>query len=151
MTREHVQKVLDWCDEQVDDPSQNWTHRCMMMARTAWAQSPWAYSARLAWGRVPAQHRHYTLAKNVPAGAVCFGLLTNSHWGHAWIAGRGKPDARIGFTVDYRRRGHIDRAPLSLPAWTGDQKVRWTDWSPYGMLPLWDDDWNRKNIPRPRH
>jgi hypothetical protein len=150
MTRLHVQKVIDWCADQIHDPSQSWFRRCMQMSRTAWLQPSWGYSAKIAYYKIPAKHRHYTLAKNVPAGAVCFGLL-HTTYGHAWIAGRGAPDARVGFSVDYRRRGQIDRAPLSLPAWTNDSKVRWTDWSPFGMLPLWDDEWNRKNIPRPRH
>jgi hypothetical protein len=145
-----VETTLEWCRDEVAHRSRDWTHDCMMMTRTALGQAPWAYSARLAYYRIPLKHRHYTLAKNVPAGAACFGLL-NTHWGHAWIAGRGAPDARVGFSVDYRRRGYIDRAPISLPSWTKDSKVRWTDWSPYGMLPLWEDPWNKKNIPVPKH
>ena len=150
MSRQRVQDTIDWCADEVRHQSRDWSHDCLMMTRTAWDQAPWGLSAKIAYYNVPYKHRHYTLAKNVPAGAPCFGLLS-SHWGHAWIAGRGKPDARVGFTVDYRTRGSIDRAPLDLYGWTKDHKVRWTDWSPYGMLPLWADEWNLKYIPRPKH
>ena len=134
MTRSSVQEALDWCREEVANPSRNWDHKCLMMARSAWGQQPWAYSANLAWARVPEAHRHYTHFSKVPAGAVCFGLF-NSKWGHAWISARG--DA--GFSVDYKARGRIDRAPVNLPSWTGSDMVHWTDWSPFGMLPIWED------------
>ena len=132
MTRKHVQDVLDWCRHEIDHPSQNWHYRCMSFARQAWDQPPWAITAKLAWARVPAKHRHYTHFSKVPAGAVCFGLF-NTRAGHAWISARG----------DYKRDGHVDRCPVNLPAWTNDSKVHWTDWSPWGMLPIWDDPRNK--------
>ena len=138
MTRKTVQDALDWCRAEIGHPSQDWTHRCMQMSRTAWGQPPWAYSANLAWARVPLKHRHHTHFSKVPAGVVCFGLF-HTKYGHAWISGRG--DA--GFSVAYRERGHIDRCPVNLPAWTNDSKVWWTDWSPYGMLPIWEDPRNK--------
>ena len=149
--RESVQDVLDWCDRQIDHPTpppgeDDWDHLCMAMARTAWGQSPWATSARLAYARVPKRRLYVTAADQVPAGAICFGLL-NTVSGHAWIAGRRAPAGPVGFTVDYRRRGHIDRAPLALPAWTGTQKVTWTDWSPFGRLPLYQDPRNAARFP----
>ena len=143
--RRKVQDVLDWCDRQITKPSQGWDHLCMSMARQAWGQPAWAPSARLAWGRVPSKHRHYTTPDKVPAGAICFGLLSTTY-GHAWIAGRDG----VGFTVDYRRRNNIDRAPMNLPAWTRDNEVWWTDWSPFGLLPLWDDPRNAAKFPPPR-
>jgi len=151
--RKKVQDTLDWLDGQIDHPTpppprKTWFHLCMAMSRMSWAQAIWATSARLGWARVPAKYQHYTTPDKVPAGAFCFGLL-NTKSGHAWIAGRGKMDRRIGFTVDYRRRGQVDRAPLNLPAWTNDQKVRWTAWTPFGFLPLWKDPYNKKNIPMP--
>ena len=139
MTRHSVQDVLDWCRHEMDHPSRNWDHDCMMMTRSALGQAPWAYSARLAYQRIPDRFRYYTPLSKVPAGVPCFGLL-NTNWGHAWISARG--DA--GFTVDYRQRGRIDRAPVNLPAWTNDSKVRWTDWSPFGMLDfVWEDPRNK--------
>lgn len=135
MTRKSASEAIDWMKRQIDHPSQNWDHMCMSSARQAWGQAPWAASARLAWARVPERHRHYTTQAHVPVGAVCFGLL-NTNYGHAWIAGRGPADARVGFSVDYKRKGRIDRVPLLLPAWTHDTKVHWTDWSPFGMLPV---------------
>lgn len=145
-TRKHVQDVLDWCRHEIEHPSQNWALQCMHMARAAWNQPPWAISANKAWARVPRVHRHHTHFSKVPAGAICFGLF-NSTYGHAWISARG--DA--GFTVDYRVRGRISRAPVNLPAWTGSDMVWWTDWSPYGMLPLWDDPRNKGLNPHDKH
>lgn len=149
MTRAKVQDALDWLDHQITHPTQSWQGLCMSSARQAWGQPPWAASANKAWARVPLKYRHYTAVKDVPAGAVCFGLF-NHTFGHAWIAGRGRGDKRIGFSVDYRRKGFIDRAPLSLPAWTHDQKVHWTAWSPTGFLPLWKDARNAKYVPMPK-
>ena len=137
MTRKSVQDVLDFCRKEVEHPSRDWTRDCMMFSRMAWNQPPWAGSAKLAWARVPAKHRHYTHFSKVPAGAVCFGLF-NTTYGHAWISARG--DAC--FSNDYKERGKIDRCPVNLPNWTNDSKVHWTDWSPYGMLPIWKDPRN---------
>lgn len=156
MTRKRVQPVLDWLDHQIDhphhptppSPADSWLRLCMMMSRSAWDQSPWATSANLAWNRVPAKYRHHTRPNQVPAGAICFGLF-NSRSGHAWVAGRGTMDRRIGFTVDYRRSGRIDRAPLNLPNWTHDTLVWWTGWSPFCLLPLWDDDYNERHFKKP--
>ncbi len=148
MTRAKVQDALDWEASQVAHPTQNWQGLCMSSARNAWGQAPWAASAKIAYGRIPTKYIHYTTPDKVPAGAVCFGLL-DTKYGHAWIAGRGPANARVGFSTDYRRRGYIDRAPLNLPAWTHDKKVRWTAWSPYGFLPLWKDPKNQKNVPMP--
>lgn len=138
MTRASVQDALDWCRDQITHPTQNWDHQCMSMSRQAWGQAPWATSANRAWARVPSKHRHHTHFSKVPAGVICFGLFDTT-WGHAWISGR----ADAGFSVDYRRDGRIDRVPVNLPAWTGDEKVWWTDWSPFGMLPIWEDPRNK--------
>lgn len=141
--RKKVQDVLDWCRKETEHPSQNWYHKCMQMSRTAWGQPVWAPSANLAWARVPKKYRYKTHYSKVPAGAICFGLF-NSKYGHAWISARG--DA--AFSVDYKRRGFIDRAPVNLPAWTHTDQVWWTDWSPFGMLPIWDDPRNAKLKPK---
>jgi hypothetical protein len=129
--RKNVSEVIAWLDHQVKHPTQNWQHMCMSSARQAWGQAPWAPSARLAYARVPKNRLHRSLPKDVPAGAVCFGLL-NTTYGHAWIsAGNG-----MGYSVDYKRRGQIDKVPVNLPGWTKDPKVTWTDWSPFGDLPI---------------
>lgn len=141
-TRKSVQDALDFCRKELEHPSQSWAMRCMQFSRMAWNQPPWAISAKLAWARVPARHRHHTHFSKVPAGVICFGLL-NTHYGHAWISGRG--DA--GFSNDYQTRGRICRAPVNLPKWTGSQMVWWTDWSPFGMLPIWKDPRNAKLRP----
>jgi hypothetical protein len=151
--RTKVQDALDWLDGQIDHPTptppnKTWYHLCMSMARRAWDQLPWGLSANIAWNRVPKKYRHHTTPDKVPAGAFCFGLF-NTTSGHCWIAGRGTLDKRIGFTVDYKRKGHVDRAPLNLPAWTRDEKVWWTAWTPFGFLKLWKDPYNKRLIPMP--
>lgn len=150
--RAKVQDALDWASAQITNPTptppaKTWKNLCMSSARRAWGTLPWGASARIAHARVPKKYMHHTLPSMVPAGAICFGML-NTEYGHAWLAGRGALNKRIGFSTDYRRNGHIDRAPLNLPAWTHDEKVWWTAWTPFGFLPLWKDAWNIKHIPR---
>lgn len=155
MTRKKVQSVLDWLDGQIDHPTppppnKTWYHLCLASVRMAWNDPPWATSANLWWDKVPKKYRHHTTMDKVPAGAPCAGLFSTVP-GHAWTAGRGTMARRIGFTVDYRRKGRIDRAPLNLPNWTHDQKVWWTglDTLTGDFLPLWIDPYNVKFIPKP--
>lgn len=140
--RKSVQDALDWMDHQIDHPSQDWANRCQQSSREAWGLPAWGASAKIAWAKVPESHRHHDLPKDVPAGSLCFGMM-NTTYGHAWIAGRGG----TGFSVDYRRKHHIDRAPMNLPAWTHDDKVWWTNWTPYGVLPLYADPRNHAKWP----
>jgi len=123
--RTSVHDVLDWLRGEVKHPSRNWQHLCQQSARSAWGLAAYAPSARKAWEMTPERYRHYTPAHLVPPGAICYGLL-NTTYGHAWIAGHNG----MGFAVDYRTRGRIDRVPLALPAWTHDHRVHWVDHVP---------------------
>jgi hypothetical protein len=135
--RKHVQDAIDWMKAESVKPSRDWKNMCQSSARSAWGLAPWGESAKIAWGKVPQKHRHHDLPENVPAGALCFGMM-DTKYGHAWIAGRNGN----GFSTDYKRMHNIDRAPMNLPAWTKDQKVWWTAWTPFGMLPLDKDEKN---------
>lgn len=129
--RHNVADVLAYAQHETEHSSRDWRGLCQQFARTAWGLPPFGSSARIAWGRIPEKHRHYTPVADVPAGAICYDPRLGTY-GHAWIAaGHGK-----GYTTDYRRRGHIDLAPLNLPAWTHDTRVHWVDATPYGPLPL---------------
>lgn len=143
MTRRKVQDVLDWCDHEVDHPSQWWAGLCLKMSRTAWGMPVVATSARLWWAKVPQGRRHHDYPKDVPAGAMLYAPLGT--FGHAWIAGRDG----IGFSIDYRRRGRVDRAAMNLPNWTHDSRVWWTDHdvSTGKRLPLYKDPYNAAKWP----
>lgn len=142
--RKSVQDVLDWLDHQIDHPKQDWDHMCLSMTRQAWGLPVLAPSAKQWWAKVPDKYKKHTKPENVPAGAMCYGL-PNSTYGHAWIAGRGGK----GFSVDYRRKGRVDRVPLALPAWTHDEKVWWTNFVPgHGFLPLYKDPRNHAKWPK---
>jgi hypothetical protein len=142
--RAKVQDVLDWLHHQIKHPSQDWDHMCLSSARQAWDLPVLANSAKNWWARIPADRRHHTTVENVPAGAMCYSPMGNSQYGHAWIAGRNG----TGFSVDFRRKGHIDRVPLNMRAWTHDDKVWWTDYVPgHGSLPLYRDPRNHAKWP----
>jgi hypothetical protein len=129
--RESVHDALEWLRHESAHPSRDWSAMCLSSARQAWGLPVLAHDARAWWARVPDRFRHHTLPKDVPAGAFCYANIGS--WGHAWIAGH----HGNGFTVDYRRRGFIDRAPMNLPAWTHDSKVWWTAHPAPGVnLPL---------------
>lgn len=129
--RHSVHDVLTWLAHQSQHPERNWAGLCLRSAREAWGLPVLAPSARDWWGHVVVNHRHHSLPKDVPAGAMCYANI--GRYGHAWIAGHNG----LGWTVDYRRRGWIDRAPMALSAWTHDSKVWWTDHPARGVvLPL---------------
>lgn len=139
MTRAKVQDVLDWCDDEVDHPSMWLKGLCLRMTRMAWLMPVIAPNARTWWDRVPRDHRHHDFGDHVLAGAMLYAPLGT--FGHAWIAGRDG----IGFTIDYRRAGRVDRAPMNLPDWTHDARVWWTDFdvSKAARLPLMRDPLNK--------
>lgn len=141
-----VQDVLDWLHRQVAHPSQNWDHMCLSSARQAWGLPVLAASAKLWWAKVPDSHKHHTHVDDVPAGAMCYSPMGSSRFGHAWIAGRNE----AGFSVDFKRRGKIDRVPLAMTPWTGDTKVWWTDWDTahHRKLPLYADPRNHARWPK---
>jgi hypothetical protein len=122
-------QAIDWMIHQINHPSQDWRCKCQSSVRQALGLPAWAASAKIAHDRTPKSELHHTTPDKVPPGAICYGLL-NHTYGHAWLAGHNGN----GFSVDYKRRGQIDRVPLALPHWTHDQKVIWTLWTPYGHI-----------------
>lgn len=128
--RRSPQAAIDWAANQITHPTQGWQGLCISSVRSAWGTPPWAGSARLWWDKVPAAHKHHTPVKDVPPGAACYAPL--GKWGHCWLAGHNG----TGFSTDIKRRGHIDRTQLAITPWTHDTKVWWSDWTPFGLLPL---------------
>ena len=126
----HSQEAIDWMIHQIDHPSQpTWAHLCQSSVRQALGLPAWAASAKIAHSKTPKKELHHTAVGDVPPGSICYGLL-NTKSGHAWLSGH----KGFGFSVDYKRRGKIDRVPLALPAWTHDEKVLWTRWTPFGII-----------------
>lgn len=128
--------LIAWEQEQVAHGPAVWQGLCMKHARSAWGLPVQAPSAKAFYEWVKAHHPnrlHHTDYREVPGGAIV--LDPNlSKWGHAWIAA---PAKGVGWSSDYKRRGHIDRVPLHLPAWRhGDTKVWWTNISQQGVLPV---------------
>jgi hypothetical protein len=133
--RRSVHDALTWLRHESEHPTANRKGLCQQTARLAWGLPAWSPSARQAWLKTPQGYRHYTKPEDVPPGALCYGLLTHTY-GHVWVAGHGPDHARVGWSIDYKRSGKVDRVPLLLPAWTHDSKVHWSDWTPLGRLPL---------------
>ena len=124
-----VKSALAWMHDQSLHGGPKWQHKCQSSVRSALGLHAWATSARKAYEMTPKSELHYTPVSEVPTGAICYGLL-NTTYGHAWLAaGNG-----MGYSVDYKRRGYIDLCPLSLPAWTKDNKVHWSTWTPMGHV-----------------
>jgi hypothetical protein len=130
--RKHVEKVIEWERNEVENGSARWKGLCLKHARTAWNLPVQAPSAVEFFRQVPHSHLFYVNYKDVPMGAIILDPHL-SRWGHAWIAGA----SDHGFSSDYLRSGHIDRVPLHLPRWrNGNVKVHFTDWSHQGLLPI---------------
>lgn len=146
------QQAIHWFAKQVDHPTQDWTHKCQSSVRQSLGLPAWAASARIAYERTPKNELHHVKHwQEVPPGAIMYGL-TSTKYGHAWLAGH----HGNGFSIDYKRRGKIDRVPLLLPAWTHDKGVYWTSWTPFGHVKLdVDDAWwphyHDKHYPDHKH
>jgi peptidoglycan hydrolase-like protein with peptidoglycan-binding domain len=119
----------------VDPTIGGYRNHCVGFQRRAWGIDSLGASAKYAWSRVPESERHHTDPKDCPKGALCYGLF-NSTYGHAWISAGGG----VGYSTDYCGTGTVGRAPVNLPRWTGDSKVWWTTWTPFGHVPVAGSD-----------
>jgi hypothetical protein len=129
-------EAIRWFHHQIDHPSKDWTHLCQSSVRTSLGLPAWSPSARKAFEATPDREVHRVHHwQEVPPGAIMYGLLDHTY-GHAWLAGH----KGHGFSIDYKRRGKIDRVPLLLPHWTHNQGVYWSTWTPFGHIDVDVDD-----------
>ena len=111
---------------------------CVGVARRSWGIETLGDSALIAFRDALAHKQiHVTSILEVPRGALCYGLhglygQPVSQFGHAWLA----KGAGLAFSTDYGGKGTWTVQPVNLPRWTGVSTVSWTNWTPYGMLPL---------------
>jgi hypothetical protein len=120
--------VIAWLNTQAGPKGKPvWRALCLKSSRMAWNLPVLAPDANAWWRSVAHKHRHETLPKDVPAGAMCYAPI--GKWGHAFIA-----DGHGGcYSTDFYRRGRIDHVKDgALTAWTHRKTVLWTDHTPDG-------------------
>lgn len=120
-----------WAEGQRLHPTANWSGKCQAFARQCVGAAAWAPTARQAfYEKIPASHRHTSSA---PAGSL---LYYGSHDpGHVvFVVANG-----YCYSNDVRRRGKIDRVPVSeVEDWLGRSYPRlgWIDQTPSGKIDL---------------
>lgn len=110
---------------------------CIGYTRRSWSIPSLGASALIAYRATPKAQITNSDPLDVPHGAICYGLHGDYgqpfyQFAHAWTAGT----LATAVTTDYGGRGKLAIAPMALPRWTGVQKVTWTAWTPFGMLPV---------------
>lgn len=134
-------EAVEWMIHQINHPTQDWRAKCQSSVRQALGLPAWAPSARIAFEHTPHKELHPVHAHtHVPKGAIVYGL-TDHTYGHAWLAGGHNhqgAEHQHAFSVDYRRRGQIDRVPLMLPHWTHNKGIWFTTWTPFGHIKVAD-------------
>ena len=144
------EEAIEWFKHQIDHPSKNWAGLCQSSVRTSLGLPAWAPSAKAAFNATPVRELHQVHHwQEVPPGAIMYGLM-GYKYGHAWLAGH----HGHGFSIDYKRRGRIDKAPLLLRHWTHGTGIFWTTWTPYGHVEVaepWWPEYHDKHYPHHNH
>ena len=126
------QRALGWANEQVKNPSRDWTRDCQMFARTAVGAKAFGTTALNAWQSTPEEHRHYTYPP--PPGTIAYyANPRNPGAGHAVFVG----DNGKVYSTDIKRTGKIDIVNWDTFKTTwGMQYLGWIDSTPSGNLPV---------------
>ena len=113
-----VQGALKWMENESKHGGPNWTCLCQSSVRQAYGMPAWAPSAKQAWESVGSKYKTPITRyddkewwQSVPAGAILYS--TSGTYGHAWMAA----GDMSCWTVDYVRRGFIDKADIRLKQW----------------------------------
>lgn len=122
-------EAVAWGQSQVTHPVEDYYEKCEHFVRTALGLPAYAASAKIAAGKVPADHQH-TDTTAIPAGAQVF--YQGGASGHVTLSvGGGKV-----LTNDYCTKGRICEAPWNLPNWHNAERFMfWTFWTPFGVTP----------------
>lgn len=127
------QRALDWANNQVKNPSQDWTRDCQMFARTAVGAKAFGTSALNAWKATPNKNKHYTYPPR-PGSIAYYANPKNPGFGHAVFVG----DNGKVYSTDIRRTGQIDIVNWNVfqKEW-GMQYLGWIDTTANGQrLPV---------------
>ncbi len=118
MANRDVDGAIKWLKDQSKSPSQSWKGLCQSSCRQAYNLPAWAPSAIDAWKSVKSKykveckdHTDKSWWSAIPRGAIIYSLA--GKYGHAWVA----DDDMTGWSVDYKRSGHIDRVEIRLKGW----------------------------------
>lgn len=126
------QRALGWANEQVKNPSRDWTRDCQMFARTAVGAKAFGTTALNAWKGTAEQNRHYTYPPR-PGSIAYYVNPRNPGAGHAVFVG----DNGKVYSTDIKRTGKIDIVNWDTfkTSW-GMQYLGWIDSTPSGNLPI---------------
>lgn len=101
-------EAVAWAVEQIAAPSKDWTNRCQEFTRRALGVGGGYPSAIAAWRGVAKRDRHP--GTSPPAGVPCY--WSGGRYGHAALSAG---DGWV-YSTDIKRRGRVDRVPLTLIA-----------------------------------
>jgi len=126
------QRDLNWANQQVTNPSQDWTRQCQSFARRAAHASAFGTTALQAWQSTPDQHKHFTYPPR--AGSIAYyANPKNPGAGHAVFVG----DNGKVYSTDIKRTGKIDIVNWdTFQSKWGMQYLGWIDATPSGKLPV---------------
>lgn len=129
-----VDDAIAWGERQITHPTQDWTNLCQSFVRQSYGTGAWAPSAKDAWYSIPKGERTAGGSPlDAPRGAAIY--FTAGSAGHVALC-VGKSGSSKCLSNDYVRRGKIDYAPRTFPAWgsISASYAGWSFWTPYGEL-----------------
>jgi hypothetical protein len=125
----NIETAIAWGEAQVKHPTQDWYEHCEQFARECYDLPAYAGSAKIAAGKVPAEHRQTSTPPH--RGALVYYLGIGGQYGHVAVS---VGDGNV-LSTDYGQKGHIAQAPWNLPNWHATKgDWFWTKWTPFGHI-----------------
>jgi hypothetical protein len=123
-----IDKALEYARSQWKNSTAGWEGHCQKFVRSCYGVPAWAASAKLAWDKIPAEHKFTVPFEEIPRGAAIY--FTMGEYGHVMIAGY-----QDAFSNDYKRHDRIDPVPRDIPLWHGKRSyVGYSFWTPFGIV-----------------
>lgn len=126
------QKALNWANQQVTNPTRDWTRMCQSFARTAVHASAFGTTALKAWQSTPIEAKRFTYPPR-PGSIAYYVNPKNPGAGHAVFVG----DNGKVYSNDIKRTGKIDIVNWNVfqKKW-GMQYLGYIVATPSGRLPV---------------